>query len=79
MTVRRVRKAGRHLSFHHCGLDCLRPLAARFSDIVRRTFDTKDDLDKWKAKPLYYAEEFKIVPGEYTLTVVFSSGGEGFG
>jgi hypothetical protein len=54
-------------------------VAARFSDIVRRTFDSKDDLDRWKAKPFYYAKEFKIVPGEYALTVVFSSGAASFG
>jgi VWFA-related protein len=55
-------------------------VAARFSDIVRRTFDNKDELDKSNAKPLHYAKEFKIVPGDYTLTVVFSSsGGESFG
>jgi hypothetical protein len=54
-------------------------VAARFSDIVRRDFDNQRDVDKWKEKPLYYEKEFKIVPGQYTLTVVFSSGGASFG
>jgi Ca-activated chloride channel homolog len=58
-------------------------VAARFSDIVKRDFDSKQDLDKWleqgKAKPLHYEKEFKIVPGQYNLTVAFSSGGASFG
>jgi VWFA-related protein len=54
-------------------------VAARFSDIVKREFDSKPDLDNWKAKPLHYEKEFKIVPGQYHLTVVFSSGGTNFG
>jgi VWFA-related protein len=54
-------------------------VAARFSDIVRRDFDDKQDLDKWKEKPLHYEKEFKIVPGQYNLTVVFSCGGASFG
>jgi len=45
-------------------------VAARFSDIVKRDFDNK---------PLHYEKEFKIVPGPYNLTVVFSSGGATFG
>jgi VWFA-related protein len=46
-------------------------VAARFSDIVKRDFDNKSDL--------HYEKEFKIVPGQYNLTVVFSSGGANFG
>jgi VWFA-related protein len=53
--------------------------AARFSDILKRDFDSKQDVDKWQEKPLYYAKEFKIIPGQYILTVVFSSGGASFG
>jgi VWFA-related protein len=54
-------------------------VAARFSDIVKRDFATEQDLDKWKRKPLHYEKEFKIVAGQYSLTVVFSSGGASFG
>jgi VWFA-related protein len=54
-------------------------VAARFSDIVKRDFDTKQDLDKWKEKPLHYEKQFKIAAGQYNLTVVFSSLGASFG
>jgi len=54
-------------------------VAARFSDIVKQDFEGEQDLDKWKRKPLHYEKEFKIVPGQYNLTVVFSSGGASFG
>jgi VWFA-related protein len=54
-------------------------VAARFSDIVRLSFNTKQDLDHWKQTPLHYEKEFRIVPGQYRLTVVFSSGGANFG
>ncbi len=53
--------------------------AARFSDIVRLDLTKKEDVDKWKEKPLHYEKEFKIIPGRYSLSVVFSSGGENFG
>jgi VWFA-related protein len=46
-------------------------VAARFSDIVKRDFENKSDL--------HYEKEFKIAPGQYNLTVVFSSGGAAFG
>ena len=54
-------------------------VAARFSDIVRRSFNTKQELDQWRQTPLHYEKEFRIVPGQYKLTVVFSSGGANFG
>jgi hypothetical protein len=54
-------------------------VAARFSDIVRRSFNTRQELDQWKQTPLHYEKEFRIVPGQYRLTVVFSSGGANFG
>jgi VWFA-related protein len=46
-------------------------VAARFSDIVKRDLESKFDL--------HYEKEFKIAPGQYTLTVVYSSGGTAFG
>ena len=54
-------------------------VAARFSDIVRLDFNKKEDADKWRQTSLHYEKEFKIVPGRYNLSVVFSSGGENFG
>jgi VWFA-related protein len=54
-------------------------VAARFSDIVRRSFNTRQELDQWKQTPLHYEKEFRVVSGQYGLTVVFSSGGANFG
>jgi len=52
--------------------------AARFSDTL--TVDIAEaDLEKWKLTPLHYEKQFKIAPGEYNFTVVFSAGGESFG
>jgi VWFA-related protein len=51
---------------------------ARFSDTL--TLDLNDaEMQKWKQRPLHYEKEFKIAPGQYKFTVVFSSGGESFG
>jgi hypothetical protein len=47
-------------------------VAARFSDVVK--LDVAD-----KRAPVRYEKEFKIAPGQYKFTVVFSSGGAGFG
>lgn len=49
--------------------------AARFSDTV--TLDLGETAAS--AKPLHYEKEFKIAPGQYNMTVVFSSGGESVG
>ncbi len=46
--------------------------AARFSDVVK--LDVAD-----RRAPVRYEKEFKIAPGQYKFTVVFSSGGAGFG
>ena len=51
---------------------------ARFSDTLTLDFDPAE-MQKWKQKPLHYEKEFKIAPGQYRFTVVFSSGGESFG
>jgi VWFA-related protein len=51
---------------------------ARFSDTLPLDFDDAE-MQKWKQRPLHYEKEFKIAPGQYKLTVVFSSGGESFG
>ncbi len=54
-------------------------IEARFSDIVRRDFDSEQEAIKFKGKALHYEKEFKIIPGRYNLTVAFSSGGANFG
>ena len=51
---------------------------ARFSDTLTLDFDAAE-MQKWKQKPLHYEKEFKIAPGQYRFTVVFSSAGESFG
>jgi hypothetical protein len=52
--------------------------AARFSDTLTLNFDDAE-MQKWRQRPLHYEKEFKIAPGQYKFTVVFSSGGESFG
>jgi VWFA-related protein len=47
-------------------------VGARFSDSLKLDPDSK-------GKPLHYEKEFKIVPGSYSFTMAFSSGGESFG
>jgi len=53
-------------------------VGARFSDTLTLDFDDAE-LQKWEQKPLHYEKEFKIAAGQYTFTIVFSSGGESFG
>jgi VWFA-related protein len=45
---------------------------ARFSDALK--LDSEN-----QGKPLHYEREFKIVPGQYSFTMTFNSGGESFG
>ncbi len=52
-------------------------VAARFNDTL--TLDFAETDQHWKERPVHYEKEFKIAPGQYTLTVVFSTGGESFG
>jgi VWFA-related protein len=47
-------------------------VGARFSDALKLDPDSQ-------GKPLHYEKEFKIVPGQYSFTMAFSSGGESFG
>jgi len=47
-------------------------LGARFSDTLKLDPDSR-------GRPLHYEKEFKIVPGRYSFTMAFSSGGESFG
>jgi VWFA-related protein len=54
-------------------------IAARFSDTVKLDFENQKDLDAFKQKPLHYENQFDVASGQYSFTVVFSSGGESFG
>jgi VWFA-related protein len=54
-------------------------VAARFSDVLERNFDSQQDADRFEARPLHYEKEFKIAPGRYNLAIVFGSGGTSLG
>jgi hypothetical protein len=54
-------------------------VAARFSDTVNVDFDDKKELEEFRKEPFEYNSQFDVASGQYTLKVVFSSGGEGFG
>jgi VWFA-related protein len=70
----------------HAGLDILGlayladgSVAARFSDTLKLDFTNQKQIDDLKQKPLHYENKFDIASGQYTLKVVFTSGGESFG
>ena len=52
---------------------------ARFSDALKLDFDDPSQIAALRGKPLHYEKEFKIVPGQYSLTVAFSQGETSFG
>jgi hypothetical protein len=52
-------------------------VGARFSDIVNLDME-KDDWKEFTKKPYRYQNQFDAAPGTYKLSVVLSSGGEGF-
>jgi VWFA-related protein len=54
-------------------------VGARFSDALKLDFDNQAQLERLKGKPVHYEKEFKIVPGQYSFTMAFSSGGANFG
>jgi hypothetical protein len=54
-------------------------VAARFSDIVKMDFENTKEVEKFKASPLHYENQFDIAAGNYAFKVVFDSGGENFG
>jgi hypothetical protein len=54
-------------------------VAARFSDTVKLRLEGKKEVESFKENPLHYESQFDVVPGQYTLKVAFSSGGENFG
>ncbi len=52
-------------------------VGARFSDVVNLDME-KDDWKEFTKKPYRYQNQFDAAPGNYRLSVVLSSGGEGF-
>jgi hypothetical protein len=54
-------------------------VAARFSDTVNLDFDGKKEVEEFKKQPFEYENQFEIAPGQYSLKVAFSSGGDSFG
>jgi len=54
-------------------------VAAKFSDTVKLDFDNKKEAEESRSKPVHYDTQFDVASGQYTLKVVFSSGGASFG
>jgi hypothetical protein len=54
-------------------------VAAKFSDTLKMEFQNKKEVEQFQEKPLRYETQFDVASGKYTLKVVFSAGGEGFG
>ena len=54
-------------------------VAAKFSDTLKMEFQNKKEVEEFQEKPLHYETQFDVASGKYTLKVVFSAGGEGFG
>jgi len=54
-------------------------VAARFSDAVNLDFENKKEVEEFAKQPFPYENQFDLASGQYTLKVVFSSGGQGFG
>jgi len=54
-------------------------VGARFSDTLKLDYDDQREVDSLKLKPLHYENQFDVASGAYTLKIVFSAGGDGFG
>lgn len=54
-------------------------VAARFSDTMKFDLDNKKEVEEFQSRPVPYETQFDVGCGEYTLKVVFSSGGASFG
>ena len=54
-------------------------IGARFSDSLKLDYDDQRAVESLKLNPLHYENQFDIASGAYTLKIVFSAGGEGFG
>jgi hypothetical protein len=54
-------------------------IGARFSDTLKLDYDDQRQVDSLKLRPLHYENQFDVASGAYTLKIVFSAGGDGFG
>ncbi len=54
-------------------------VAAKFSDTLKMEFQNKKEVEAFQESPLHYETQFDVASGKYTLKVVFSANGEGFG
>jgi VWFA-related protein len=54
-------------------------VAARFSDKVGYDFDTQQELDTFRQKPLHYEHQFDMASGNYNFKVVYRSAKDSFG
>ena len=54
-------------------------IAAKFSDTLKFELENKKEVEAFQEKPLRYENQFELASGKYTLKVVFSAAGEGFG
>lgn len=74
-------KGKQHAALNVLGMAC-KPdgsLVARFSDTANLEFENKKEVEEFTKKPFEYENQFEVPSGQYTLKVVFSSGGESFG
>ena len=46
---------------------------------MKLDYDDQREVDSLKLKPLHYENQFDVASGAYTLKIVFSAGGDGFG
>jgi len=67
------------LNFLGVAADAGGEVRARFSDALKLDFDNPSQVENLKGKALHYEKEFRIVPGQYTLTITFSQGEASFG
>jgi len=54
-------------------------IGARFSDTLKLDYDDQREIESLKLRPLHYENQFDVAAGAYTLKIVFSAGGDGFG
>jgi hypothetical protein len=54
-------------------------VAAKFSDTLKMELQNKKEVEEFQERPLRYETQFDVASGKYTLKVVFSANGEGFG
>ncbi|HYA24225.1 MAG TPA: hypothetical protein VEF05_08695, partial [Terriglobales bacterium] len=74
-------KGKQHATLNVLGIACKpdNSVAARFSDAVNLDFENKKDVEEFTKGLFHYENQFDAASGQYTLKVVFSSGGEAFG